>query len=924
MQLRKYFGTLGTIAVTAGLVTGAVMFGGARPAEAIATTYQLPCQPYGNPYYDFAQWVSGWGYHTGEDVCHAAGAPVYATASGLVVYSARTPDSYRWGNLVMIQHDNADGSAVVSLYGHLADNRQVGAGQYINKGQLLGFVGPDYSAANGNWGAHLHFGIHPGAYGSAVGTYAAWIHGYSSTANYDGWTRGSSYIGGRTAAYDYTPMAVTGNTQLSTIGSSQMTFTVRNTGTQTWYAEGHSANPTRLGTVYPNDRGSGFAQNGSGWIDATRISMQADTPPGGTATFQATFKSPLTTGSFNECFSVVVEQVNWISGGPLCAGMQVLPPSYRAQLTQQAVTAPTAAATDFAATTKSSYLLPGQKVNVKFVIKNVGELTWDTSGDNPVRLGTDHARDRGSVFTTANDSRPSAANWLSSSRASAINGKYDPATKTLSPADRILPGEYALFSFTATAPSQPGTYHEYFTPVAEGISWMNDIGMYIPLRVLDTGYHYEWVSQNVTPMTLTGGVTQLTATMRLRNTGRTSWPVGGDLHLGTDRPMEGASPFYTGSGAGAWLSPTRLSSVTRNVTTSSQTTIDSGEVAEFSARLTVPAVPVGSYGVYVRPLMENVAWMPEDYGMFIPVNVTTPPIDSQVVAQIFTAPTAAVAQNSTYVATLAVRNTGRGPWPVSGPHAVKLGTANPMDRASAVAVTTGSDPWLSSSRASGIEGKLYDSLTLSTTPVSQIDPGEIAVFRVPISTVNLGSFKEYFNLVEEGVSWFPDHGVYFPMTVVPSGSVITPTPSPQPSGSPAPALPPVTSWLATGDQFASCIVTGSSYPCTKLTSTKQVSSSWNFKASYATANLVPDTYGLTITYGNVGGAVPAGYHFSVLLRVNGGAAVPLSLPGNASSFTVPNLSLQGPNSISLEWTNDYYVANQYDANWAIGSLTIGK
>jgi murein DD-endopeptidase MepM/ murein hydrolase activator NlpD len=103
---------------------------------AVAGSYSLPCSPYGAPYYAFMQWVSGWGYHTGEDVCKGAGIPVYAAGDGVVVYSAKTPDSYRWGNLIMIEHTNPGGDKVVSLYGHLAANRAVGVGQGVGKGQL--------------------------------------------------------------------------------------------------------------------------------------------------------------------------------------------------------------------------------------------------------------------------------------------------------------------------------------------------------------------------------------------------------------------------------------------------------------------------------------------------------------------------------------------------------------------------------------------------------------------------------------------------------------------------------------------------------------------------------------------------------------------------------------------------------------------
>ncbi|MDP9212142.1 MAG: M23 family metallopeptidase, partial [bacterium] len=136
----------------------------AAPAEA-ADGYQYPCSPYRLSGYNFGQYVSGWGYHAGQDIGCSSGTPVYAIADGKVVYSALTPDSWRWGNLIMIEHTNPDGSKATSLYGHLSNNRRVAAGQHVSKGQHIGAIGPSNTRENGRWGDHLHFAVHLGAYG---------------------------------------------------------------------------------------------------------------------------------------------------------------------------------------------------------------------------------------------------------------------------------------------------------------------------------------------------------------------------------------------------------------------------------------------------------------------------------------------------------------------------------------------------------------------------------------------------------------------------------------------------------------------------------------------------------------------------------------------------------------------------------------
>lgn len=1085
------------------LAVGLAVSGPAPAQAAFATGYQLPCQPYGSPYYAFGQYVSGWGYHTGEDVCQGGGAgtPVYATANGRVVYSARTPDSYRWGNLVLIEHTNGDGTTVVSLYGHMGNNRQVAAGQAVVKGQLIGFIGPGWTLENGNWGAHIHFSIRAGGYGAATGTYAPWVRGYESNGT-GGWARPSDYVNARLAAYDYVQMSGTGGGPLNYNASYTVNFKVRNTGSATWRAGG--ANPVRLGTIGPKDRPDGFSQFGTnpGWVGSNRISLQADTGPGGTATFSAKFTSNRVPGVYNDCFGVLLEGQAWMSGPPVCVVVHVLPPSYRAEYVTQMITKDSSP-TDLSNQTSGAYLLPGQKISLKFMLRNSGELNWEADGPNPIRLGTANPLDRPSIFATGGDyGIPTSENWPGYNRPSDLDGKYDPVTKTVSPADTIVPGEVGIFSFTATVPDRPGTYNEYFQPLVEGVSWMPPGGMYLPLRVMAPGYHYDPASQNFSTRSAGLSTSSVDAVLQIRNSGRTPWPVNGDFRLGTDGPMDHASPFYTGSGTGAWLAPNRLSAIDRNATSPGKTTVDPGEAAEFSMKLTVPPWPVGSYQLKVRPVMDGVTWLPENYGTNFTVNITVPPHNYEYVKQTFSQNPATVVRNSILTTSLALKNTGRAAWQVNGPNAVRLGTSRPQDRSSALAVTGGADPWLALNRASGIDGRVTDTTSLATVAATQINPGETALFKVPLNTSNLGSYTEYFTPLVEGVTWMQDIGIFFPITI--RDGTIQPSPPPSPSPSPAPSptpgnsvtlnpaadtyvrhsspttnyasssplnvdggtnversflkfdlsnlagktitsaklrfyvtnqsvdtqsiksvsdtswsetlmtannqpargatvatinattanawkevditsataskagellslaidqsgsdgmdftskegtnkpqlvittsspspsptpavitatpevspspsiLPTVKEWFSKGDEFTACEVIGSTTPCTKNDVDRQVSSAWNYKVTYTTSNLEAGTYKLNLNYQNVNGAVPPGYAYNVVLWLEDGTAIPVALDGASSTFTIPNVPLSGISTFSLEWTNDYYLENQYDANWAINTLSI--
>jgi hypothetical protein len=57
-------------------------------------------------------------------------------------------------------------------------------------------------------------------------------------------------------------------------------------------------------------------------------------------------------------------------------------------------------------------------------------------------------------------------NWITVNRANVMNESI------------VAPGEYATFTFDIQAPSTSGTYSEYFRPIAENLTWMNDTGIY--------------------------------------------------------------------------------------------------------------------------------------------------------------------------------------------------------------------------------------------------------------------------------------------------------------------------------------------------------------------------------------------------------------------------------------------------------------
>ena len=78
---------------------------------------------------------------------HTPGTPVRAANGGTVIFSGW--NSFGYGYTIVLAH-----GPFTTLYGHLSDIN-VGCGQYVSSGQLIGAVG---SSGNSS-GPHLHFEI---------------------------------------------------------------------------------------------------------------------------------------------------------------------------------------------------------------------------------------------------------------------------------------------------------------------------------------------------------------------------------------------------------------------------------------------------------------------------------------------------------------------------------------------------------------------------------------------------------------------------------------------------------------------------------------------------------------------------------------------------------------------------------------------
>ena len=99
---------------------------------------------------DFGSTASG-GRNDGINIAVASGTPIHAAAAGQVSYAGNELRGY--GNLVLIKHDGG----YVTAYAH-ADRLAVNRGDYVAKGQVIGYAGQTGDVTS----PQLHFEIRKG------------------------------------------------------------------------------------------------------------------------------------------------------------------------------------------------------------------------------------------------------------------------------------------------------------------------------------------------------------------------------------------------------------------------------------------------------------------------------------------------------------------------------------------------------------------------------------------------------------------------------------------------------------------------------------------------------------------------------------------------------------------------------------------
>ena len=371
-------------------------------------------------------------------------------------------------------------------------------------------------------------------------------------------------------------------------------FTARNTGNMTW---SNSSNPIRVGTLAPMERASWFAQ-GSNWLSPSRPATlrEASVAPGAVGTFEFWLTAPNISGTYNERFGLLSEGRTWLNDIGLSYGIRVVPDTFSWQWNSQY------AYTDQNKTTAKNLqtMRVGEKAYVGFTARNTGNMTWTNNGANPMRVGTVNPLERTSSFA-------SGSSWLGNSRPAAMKETS------------VAPGAVGTFEFWITA-NNTGSFNERFGLVAEGRTWLNDVGLSYGIVVSPDTYSWQWQSQyaytnqnKTTPRNLNNlsPGEQVYVGFTARNTGNVTWTNNGanPLRVGTADPRERNSVFGLGSN---WIGVTRPAAM-------KETSVAPGAVGTFEFWLTAPNTP-GTYNERFSLLAEGRTWL-NDLGLSYGIRV---------------------------------------------------------------------------------------------------------------------------------------------------------------------------------------------------------------------------------------------------------------------------------------------------------------
>ncbi len=236
-------------------------------------------------------------------------------------------------------------------------------------------------------------------------------------------------------------------------------------------------------------------------------------------------------------------------------------------------------------------LQPAATTQVTLLFRNTGTKTWTRGlAGSQVALGVNG--DSGAFSAMGMN-----VGWPSANRVAVQNESS------------VGPGGIASFSFTVKAPFSAGTVRIPLRPVIDGVAWLEDQGVFIPVTTV-VDYHSRWVSESAFP-TLRVGQVSGPLSIVFRNSGSESW-IRGTLGQEARLAVNQDDAQWAALGVN-WLSTNRVAPQT-------EATVVPGGVGTFTFQVRAPMAP-GLYAIHLRPVIDAVAWM-EDEGVFLYITVT--------------------------------------------------------------------------------------------------------------------------------------------------------------------------------------------------------------------------------------------------------------------------------------------------------------
>jgi uncharacterized protein YkwD len=236
-------------------------------------------------------------------------------------------------------------------------------------------------------------------------------------------------------------------------------------------------------------------------------------------------------------------------------------------------------------------LQPASTSQVTLLFRNTGTKTWTRGvAASQVTLGVNG--DSASFSSLGMN-----VGWPSANRVAVQNETA------------VGPGSVASFTFTVKAPFSAGTVRIPLRPVIDGVAWLEDQGVFVPVTTV-VDYHSRWVSESAFP-TLRVGQVSGPLSIAFRNAGSESW-IGGTLGQEARLAVNQDDAQWAALGVN-WLSANRVAAQT-------EATVAPGGVGTFTFQVRAPMTP-GLYAIHLRTVIDAVTWM-EDEGVFLYITVT--------------------------------------------------------------------------------------------------------------------------------------------------------------------------------------------------------------------------------------------------------------------------------------------------------------